>query len=1059
MPNAQNCEDLKCGIVYIPPIGSKFSHPDPFYEIQQEIFRYCNGSNHILLFGDFNSRSGNLTDYERVDTLISDMFDLQVIENEEANIITNFELYNVPINRKWVDQTINYYGTQLIDLCKNNDIYILNGRAGSDKDNPRLTCKNSSTVDYFLATSYVFQNIVDFHVEEYCSLYSDVHCPLFITLKTKHFLPIENLINDQLEPKTRLWDSKKADVFIENLDVLKLYEIETKLDQMIDNDDITQNNIDNITSDIANIFNKCALETFGTKTIHVTNNSLPINKQWFNNNCHTLRDKYHRTRKMYNKYKTHFFKTQLKNISKQYKNALNKANRNFKLSRVENLKKLKTTDPKQYWNIINLSPKQTKPCASLEDFYTFFKSLNENSHDEDRNTNIENDHLNLNQEINEEINCPITESEILAAVKCLKNNKSPGTDNIVNEHIKSSLNVMMPIYLKLFNVVFDKGIVPLSWTTGSIKPIYKNKGNPKEPENYRPISLLSCFGKLFTSILNNRLNKYADSTNLIHETQAGFRKKFSTIDNIFILKSLIDIVQSDKKKLYCCFVDLKQAFDSVWRIGLWKKLKAENITGKCFNVINSLYSNIKSRVTSPEGSTPYFDCLVGVRQGENLSPFLFSIFLNDLDTFLSQNNVNGVSRDVLINGSHTFIKLFVLLYADDTVIFSDNDTDLQNALDNFKEYCEQWKLKINTDKTKIMIFSKGRFRYDKIFKIGNTELEIVDEYKYLGLYLSKSGSFYRTKQHIAEQGNKAMFTLLRKINKLSLPYDLQIELFDKTVKPILLYGSEIWGFGNLDILEKVQLKFFKYIFKLKKSTPTNMIYGELGVTPIEIHAKNRLISFWSRLIENIEIDETTKLSAKLYSVLYKLYSQNRIKSLWLDNIKQYLCNLGFPGIWDRQIFINSKWLIKASFQKLKDIFIQKWHSEINNYSSSNLYKYIKANFVRSRYIDKLPNYLTQSLISFLTRNHHLPIETGRWRNIPSNERKCPICNDIGDEYHYMLICPIFKDDRKKYINANIFRRPSMLKFIELIKSENYVVLKNLSIFCSKIIKYFKNNVF
>ena len=123
--------------------------------------------------------------------------------------------------------------------------------------------------------------------------------------------------------------------------------------------------------------------------------------------------------------------------------------------------------------------------------------------------------------------------------------------------------MLLPIYTKLFNLILDTGIIPESWTIGVIKPIYKNKGNPKAPENYCPITLLSCFGKLFTLIINNRLNKYCEEHNTINRCQAGFRKKHSTTDNLFILKSLIDILQSQHEKLFCCFVDFKQAFDTV----------------------------------------------------------------------------------------------------------------------------------------------------------------------------------------------------------------------------------------------------------------------------------------------------------------------------------------------------------------------------------------------------------------------------------------------------------------------------------------------------------------
>ena len=97
-----------------------------------------------------------------------------------------------------------------------------------------------------------------------------------------------------------------------------------------------------------------------------------------------------------------------------------------------------------------------------------------------------------------------------------------------------------------------------------------------------------------------------------------------------------------------------------------------------------------------------------------------------------------------------------------------------------------------------------------------------------------------------------MFGLLRKIRELNLPIEIQIELFDKTIKPILLYSCELWGMGNLDIIERVQLKFLKQILHLKKSTPSFMVYGELGIFPLTIEIKTRIITFWSKLVKGME---------------------------------------------------------------------------------------------------------------------------------------------------------------------------------------------------------------
>ena len=177
-----------------------------------------------------------------------------------------------------------------------------------------------------------------------------------------------------------------------------------------------------------------------------------------------------------------------------------------------------------------------------------------------------------------------------------------------------------------------------------IIPIYKQKGDPTDPVNYRPITLLSCLGKLFTSILNNRLQVFTEKYDKIKQNQAGFRKGFSTVDNIFALNVLINLVQNRRKKFYCAFIDLKRAFDTVWRDGLFYKMKLLDINGNCYNVVRSMYRNVKSCVSVNDKSSNFSPCNIGVRQVKNLSPLLFLIFLNDPEEFLCQHgNINGVS--------------------------------------------------------------------------------------------------------------------------------------------------------------------------------------------------------------------------------------------------------------------------------------------------------------------------------------------------------------------------------------------------------------------------------
>ena len=174
--------------------------------------------------------------------------------------------------------------------------------------------------------------------------------------------------------------------------------------------------------------------------------------------------------------------------------------------------------------------------------------------------------------------------------------------------------------------------------------------------------------------------------------------------------------------------------------------------------------------------------------------------------------------------------------------------------------------------------------------------------------MGQSGSFLATKKHTAEQPSKAIFSLLRKIKCLSLPFDVQIDLFNKIVKPVLLYGSEIGGYGNFDIQERVQLRFYKYIFNLKNSTPSAMIYGELGVMPLAVHIQTRMISFWAKLIQT-EQDEIYKLSPFIYKIIYALHNDKVLKSQWVDSLKTLICSLGFGDIWYSQSFNNIKWFI------------------------------------------------------------------------------------------------------------------------------------------------------
>ena len=170
-----------------------------------------------------------------------------------------------------------------------------------------------------------------------------------------------------------------------------------------------------------------------------------------------------------------------------------------------------------------------------------------------------------------------------------KNNSSYGLDNVCSEAIKSSFDLIPDYLLNIVNHIFNTGEYPESWGHGIIAPIFKS-GDPNLEKNYRGITISNILSKIYSQILLNRLNKWAEIYEVLSKNQFGFRKGKSTTDCIFILHSIISKVLNSKQKLYCVFIDFEKAFDKIDRITLWQKLILENISSK----IVSLKSNVLS---------------------------------------------------------------------------------------------------------------------------------------------------------------------------------------------------------------------------------------------------------------------------------------------------------------------------------------------------------------------------------------------------------------------------------------------------------------------------------
>ena len=744
-------EHFILGALYLPCENSKHHYQEIYDELTYDINSIKGEYNlPIMIIGDFNSRTGSqneimLTDqYDILDDLDSSSF-------RYNDIIKIFEDLDIPVNRTNADTIINNNGHKLIEMCKVQDLCIINGRVGSDKFVGGTTCADVSTIDYAICTPDLFPKITDFTVDNFDNLLSDKHNPIVVNLNLvsnkmtpNNQMTKDKIISEDIHVKCK-WDESKKDEYKLNFDMSKINTSYLNLSE-INATEITQEKIDNLSEDIKNILTEPAKITGMYKqfSVNAKNKKPNTNKPWFNDSCKNSKNNYLRYKKSLPKKHNQIDKSALKSLAKQHKKLLRKEKRKHDKEFNAKLRTLKSTNPGEYWRIMNHGRKKARVGnIELDTYRIHFSELSKNNAE-----NRESVPTDQNQPVNESINEPFTVIEIVKHINHLKSNKSPGVDNILNEFLKHCPEELVPVIVKLFNLILDSGKIPTSWTIGIIKAFYKNKGDINDVNNYRGITLLSCLGKLFTSVINSRLYKYLTDSGILGNEQVGFRPKHSTLDHIFALQILSNFYISRGKQLFCAFVDYSKAFDFIDRTYLWQKLLKSDINGKILKVIRNMYENAKSHVSVNNKLSDSFPCQVGVRQGENLSPLLFAIYLNDFQKFLSEkyNGLKDAHNSMsTINELDVYLKIFCLLYADDTLILAESAIQLEKALEGLNTYCKKWALNVNVEKTKVIIFSKGRIRKHKSFKFGNARIDVVHDYVYLGVTFNYNGTFHRAK--------------------------------------------------------------------------------------------------------------------------------------------------------------------------------------------------------------------------------------------------------------------------------------------------------------------------
>ena len=313
----------------------------------------------------------------------------------------------------------------------------------------------------------------------------------------------------------------------------------------------------------------------------------------------------------------------------------------------------------------------------------------------------------------------------------------------------------------------------------------------------------------------------------------------------------------------------------------------------------------------------------------------------------------------------------------------------------------------------------------------------VNKFTYLGVTLSSNGKFYQAQKSLTNQASKALFSLNSLFEQVSLNVSEKIKLFDAMILPILTYGSEIWGFHPAPDIERVHLKFMKQILCVKPQTSNVTVYGELGRVPLSIIRKERILNYWYKLMKSPD--------SLIHKALLNLKDDNNQVIGWALEVNNLLNDLGYSFLWNNENITLLQ--LNKAIERLHDQYLQYFYSELSTCPKLIAYNKIKREFIREKYLDCVTNDKHRIALSrFRCSAHKLAIEEGRYRNIERNQRFCTRCNTnvVENEYHFMLVCPLYRDIRHEILPHYYSVWPNQRKFETLLNSTQTSVIKKIA---------------